>query len=81
MRLPPFYDAVAALVTLVLLIAVIIYPLCGQDVPDYLRDALLPALGWVFRGSVGVANDWWHTRNGGQNGPPSPTGSASPGPQ
>jgi len=78
MKLPPFYDAVAALFGLILLGAVIMYPLMGHEVPQLVESAFTLALGWVFRGGVGAANDWWHTRNGGQNGQPSPVGPAPP---
>lgn len=81
MKLPPFYDAVAALVTLILLLAVIVYPICGKEVPEVILLPFTTAIGWVFRGGVGAANDWWHQKRSTPNGPASPTGAASTGSQ
>jgi len=81
MKLPPFYDVVAALVTCILLIGVLIYPLCGQGVPEEIRTAFAVAMGWVFRGGVGVANDFIHQKRSTPNGSPSPTGPAPTGSQ
>lgn len=81
MKLPPFYDGLGALVTLLLLLAVIVYPLCGQEVPQFILLPFTTATGWVFRGSVGAANDWWHQKRSTPNGAASPTGPASPSPQ
>jgi hypothetical protein len=80
MKLPPFYDVVAALVTCILLTGVIIYPLCGQVIPEEIRTAFAVAMGWVFRGGVGAANDFIHRERSAPNGPASPTGSAAPHP-
>ena len=80
MKLPPFYDGVGALVTLALLLAVIVYPLFGHEIPQLLESSFAASIGWVFRGSVGAANDFLHQRKGGPNGSASPTGSDSPAP-
>jgi hypothetical protein len=81
MKPPPFYDVVAALVTCILVIGVFIYPLCGQAIPEEIRTAFAVAMGWVFRGGVGAANDFIHRERSTPNGPARPTGPASPGPQ
>lgn len=60
MKLPPFYDIVGAAVTLILLLAVIIYPLCGKAIPQEILTPFSVAVGWVFRGATGIANDYMH---------------------
>jgi hypothetical protein len=62
MKLPPFYDIVGAAVTLLLLLAVISYPLCGHVIPEEIRTAFAVAMGWVFRSAAGVANDYMHRK-------------------
>lgn len=62
MKIPPFYDLIGAVVTLVLLIAVIAYPLAGQAIPEELRTAFTVAIGWIFRGAAQAANDVYHQR-------------------
>ena len=62
MKPPPFYDIVGAVVTLLLLFAVIAYPLCGNAIPDEIRTAFAVAMGWVFRGATQVANELAHRK-------------------
>jgi ATP/ADP translocase len=62
MKVPPFYDIVGAVVTLFLLFAVIAYPLCGTAIPEEIRTAFAVAMGWVFRGATGIANDYLHRK-------------------
>ena len=81
MKPPPFYDGLGGLVALVLLSAVIIYPLCGHEIPQLLESTFAAAIGWVFRGGVGVANDFIHQKRSTPNGSPGSTGPASPGSQ
>jgi hypothetical protein len=80
MKLPPFYDVIAGLVTLILLIGVIIYPLCGHDIPEVILLPFSTAMGWVFRGGVGVANDYLHRERSAPNGEPTATPPAPPAP-
>ena len=65
MKLPPFYDIIGAAVTLILLFAVIAYPLTGQAIPEELRTAFSVAIGWAFRGAAQVANEFTHRKEGG----------------
>jgi hypothetical protein len=65
MKLPPFYDLVGAAVTLLLLLAVIAYPLAGHAIPEEIRTAFAVAMGWVFRGAAQVANEFAHRKEGG----------------
>lgn len=65
MKLPPFYDIMGAAVTLLLLFAIIAYPLAGQAIPDEIRTAFTVAMGWVFRGAAQVANEFAHRKEGG----------------
>jgi hypothetical protein len=67
MKLPPFYDLVAALVTCILLIGVICYPLLGHAIPQEILTPFAVAMGWVFRGGVGVANDYYHQKRSAPN--------------
>jgi len=62
MKLPPFYDILGAVVTLLLLVAVIAYPLVGQAIPEEIRTAFAVAMGWVFRGVTQVANEFTHRK-------------------
>ena len=81
MKLPPFYDVVAGLVTVMLLGAVISYPIFGIDTPELIGSAFALALGWTFRANVAATNGINRLRGGTPNGQPSPTGPASPGSQ
>lgn len=81
MKLPPFYDAVAAVVTVLLLLAVVIYPIFEIDTPELIGSAFALALGWTFRANVAATNGINRLRGGTPNGSPSPTGPASPGSQ
>lgn len=74
MKLPPFYDVVAALVTVLLLLAVIIYPIFEIDTPELIGSAFAVALGWTFRANVAATNGINRLRGGAPNGQPSPTG-------
>jgi len=80
MKLPAFYDAVAAVVTVLLLLAVIIYPILEIDTPELIGSAFALALGWTFRANVAVTNGINKLRGGVPNESPSPTTSASPTP-
>lgn len=62
MKVPPFYDVIGAVVTLLLLVAVIAYPLFGRDVPQAILTPFSVAMGWVFRGAAQVANDYSHRK-------------------
>ncbi len=81
MKLPPFYDAVAAAVTVLLLLAVIAYPIFGIDTPELIGSAFALALGWTFRANVAATNGINRLRGGSPNGQPSTAGSAPAGPQ
>lgn len=74
MKLPPFYDAVAGLVTVLLLVAVIVYPIFGVDTPQIVSSAFAVALGWTFRANVAATNGIIKLRGGTPNGATSPTG-------
>jgi hypothetical protein len=62
MKLPPFYDVLGAAVTLLLLLAVIAYPLGGKAIPQEILTPFSVAMGWVFRGATGIANDYMHRK-------------------
>lgn len=62
MKAPPFYDVVGAVVALLLLVAVIAYPLCGHVIPDEIRTAFAVAMGWIFRSATQAANDYSHRK-------------------
>jgi len=62
MKAPPFYDIIGAVVTLVLLVAVIAYPLCGHDIPQAILTPFSIAMGWVFRGATAIGNDYLHRK-------------------
>lgn len=62
MKLPPFYDVVGAVVTLLLLAAVIAYPLLGHDIPQAILTPFSVAMGWIFRGATQAANDYSHRK-------------------
>jgi hypothetical protein len=62
MKPPPFYDIVGAVVTLLLLFAVIAYPLCGKAIPQEILVPFSTAMGWVFRGAAQVANELSHRK-------------------
>lgn len=64
MKVPPFYDIIGAVVTLILLCAAIAYPLSGTAIPDEIRTAFAVAMGWVFRGATQIANDYSHRKKG-----------------
>jgi hypothetical protein len=80
MKLPPFYDAVAAMVTVLLLLAVIIYPIFKIDTPELIGSAFAVALGWTFRANVAATNGINKMRGGAPNGSTSPTGATGPDP-
>jgi len=67
MKPPPFYDLLAALVTCILLIGVISYPLLGHEIPEEIRTAFTVAIGWVFRGGAGIVNDYLHQKRSAPN--------------
>jgi hypothetical protein len=70
MKLPPFYDIIGACVTLILLAAVVAYPLCGKTVPQEVLTPFSVAMGWVFRSATGAANDFMHRERSNGNGQP-----------
>ena len=70
MKLPPFYDILGAAVTLLLLLAVIAYPLAGHAIPEEIRTAFTVSVGWVFRGAAQVANEFTHRKGSNDNGEP-----------
>lgn len=64
MKVTPWYDMLGAVVTIVLLLAVITYPLCGKAIPQEILTPFTVAMGWVFRGATGAANDYMHRKEG-----------------
>jgi hypothetical protein len=62
MKSPPFYDVLGAVVALLLLLAVIAYPLAGHAIPEEIRTVFTVAMGWVFRGAAQVANEFAHRK-------------------
>jgi len=64
MKSVPFYDRIAAVITIMLIIAIVLLALLERACPDNLQTGLTVALTWTFRGGVGVANDWYHSRGG-----------------
>jgi len=54
------YDWAAAAVAVLLVVGTLGLAAVGRECPVHLRDALLLALGWLFRGGVGTANDFLH---------------------
>ena len=81
MKLPPFVDVVAALVTVILVLAVVIYPVSGTECPQIVAQGFALGLGWTFRAGVAVQNGLARRNGGARNGTASPTGPAPPGPQ
>jgi uncharacterized membrane protein YjjB (DUF3815 family) len=81
MKLPPFYDAVAAVVTIMLVAAVVLYPIFGVDAPELISSGFALALGWTFRATVAATNGVNRLKGGTPNGSASPVGAAGPGPQ
>jgi hypothetical protein len=80
MKLPPFYDVVAGLVTLILVIAVVTYPLCGVETPQMIGSGFALALGWTFRATVVATNGVARIRGGSSNGDPTTSPPAPPAP-
>jgi hypothetical protein len=78
MKLPSFYDAVAGMVTLLLLVAVIVYPIFGIETPQLIGSAFAVALGWTFRANVAATNGINKLRGGTPNGATSPTSATGP---
>ena len=81
MKLPPFYDVVAATVTLMLVAAAIVYPIFGLEVPELISSGFALALGWTFRATVAATNGVNRLKEGASNGQPAATGAASPEPR
>jgi hypothetical protein len=72
MKAPPFYDIIGAIITLVLLCAVIAYPLCDKAIPQEVLTPFTVAIGWVFRSATGAANDYMHQKGSNNDGEPQP---------
>jgi hypothetical protein len=80
MKLPPFGDVVAAVVTIMLVFAVILYPIFGLETPELVGSGFALGLGWTFRATVAATNGLNKLRGGAPNGAASTAGSAYPAP-
>jgi hypothetical protein len=81
MKLPPFYDAVAAVVTVILVTAVVLYPIFGLETPELVGSGFALGLGWTFRATVAATNGVNRLRGGNPNGAASSTRPAGAGSQ
>ena len=81
MKPPPFLDVIAGLITLILVVAVVVYPIFGVECPQIVASGFAAGLGWILRGAVAVQNGIISRQRSAPNGAPSPTGTASPGSQ
>jgi len=80
MKVPPFVDLIAGVVTLILVLAVVIYPVSGTECPQIVAQGFALGLGWTFRAGVAIQNGVQNRLRSAPNGSPSPTGPASPTP-
>ena len=81
MKPPPYLDLIAGAVTLILVFAVVTYPIFGVECPQMISTGFAVAMGWTFRAAVAVQNGVNNRLRSASNGQPSPTGPASPGSQ
>jgi hypothetical protein len=70
MKLPPFYDTIAGIVTLILVGAVVLYPLFGVECPQIIGSGFAVALGWSFRATVAINNGVVNRARSASNGEP-----------
>ena len=61
----PLHDKFAGVAVILLLVGVLVLAGLGRPTPDYITHAFTVAIGYLFRGGVAAANDYYHRRRAG----------------